>query len=159
MAFDTSYDVIYSTGFTVMLKCISAPEAADPTNAWRLFPPVFRKAYYMNAAVYIGEILDCEIEPENDYDKYAVAVLVGHVPIELSKIFYKFLSQYGQIEAKCIGSRFNTGQGKGLELPIDFRLLGNARYLRKVMTKLQKEQKRKDTDWRISDLRKSDAQD
>ena len=26
-----------------MLKCISAPEAADPTNAWRPFPPVFRK--------------------------------------------------------------------------------------------------------------------
>ena len=88
-----------------------------------------------------------------------MAVLVGHVPIELSKIFHKFLSQYGQIEAECIGSRFNTGQGKGLELSIDFRLLGNARYLRKVMTKLQKEQKRKDTDWRISDLRKSDAQD
>ena len=27
----------------IMLKCISAPEAADPTNAWRLLPPVFRK--------------------------------------------------------------------------------------------------------------------
>ena len=122
-------------------------------------------AYYMNATVYIGEILDCEIEPENDHDKYAVAVknkdgvLVGHVPIELSKIFHKFLSQYGQIEAECIGSRFNTGQGKGLELPIDFRLVGNARYLRKVITKLQKEQKTEDTDWRISDLRKSDVQD
>ena len=106
--------------------------------------------------------MDCGIEPENDHDKYAVAVknkdgvLVGHVPIELSKIFNKFLSQYGQIEAECIGSRFNTGQGKGLELPIDFRLVGNAHYLRKVINKLQKEQERKDTDWRVSDLRKSD---
>ena len=122
-------------------------------------------AYIMNATVYTGEILDCEIEPENDNDKYAVAVknkdgmLVGHVLIELSKIFLKFLSQYRQIEAKCISSRFNTGQRKGLELPIDFRLFGNARYLRKVITKLQKEQKREDTDWRISDLRKSDLQD
>ena len=119
-------------------------------------------AYFIDATVYIGEILDCEIEPENDHDKYAVAVknkdgvLVGHVPIELSKIFNKFLSQYGQIEAECIGSRFNTGQGKGLELPIDFRLVGNAHYLRKVINKLQKEQERKDTDWRVSDLRKSD---
>ena len=26
-----------------MFKCISAPEVADPTNTWRLFPPVFRK--------------------------------------------------------------------------------------------------------------------
>ena len=119
----------------------------------------------MNATVYIGEILDCENEPENDHDKYAVTVknkdgvLVGHVTIELSKIFHKFLSQYAQIEAECIGSRFNTGQGKGLELPIDFRVVGNARYLRKVKTKLQKEQRKKeDTDWRISDLRKSDVQ-
>ena len=89
-------------------------------------------AYYMNATVYIGEILDCEIEQENDHDKYAVAVknkdrmLVGHVPIELSKIFHRFLSQYGQIEAECIGSRFNTGPGKGLELPTDLRLVGIA---------------------------------
>ena len=109
--------------------------------------------------------MDCEIEPENDHDKYAVAVknidrlLVGHIPIELSKIFNKFLSQYGQIEAKCIGSRFNTGQGKGLEFPIDYRLVGSVRYLRKMITKLQKDQKRKDTNWSISDLRKSDVQD
>ena len=26
-------------------------------------------AYFMNTTVYIGEILDCEIEPENDHDK------------------------------------------------------------------------------------------
>ena len=54
-------------------------------------------AYFINATVYIGEILDCEIEPENDHDKYALAVknkdgvLVAQVPIELSKIFHKFL--------------------------------------------------------------------
>ena len=59
-------------------------------------------AYFMNATVYIWEILNCEIELENDHDKYAVAVnnqdgvLVGHVPIELSKIFHKFLSQFGK---------------------------------------------------------------
>ena len=124
-------------------------------------------AYVMNATVYIGhgEILDCEIEPKNNHDKYAVAVknkdgvLVGHLPIELSNTFHKFLSQYEQIEAECIGSRYNTGQSRGLELLIDLRLVGNARYLRKVITKLQKEQKRKGTDWRISDLRKSDVQD
>ena len=84
------------------------------------------------------------MEPENDHDKYAVAVknkddqIVGHVPIELSRICHKFLSEYGQLEAECIGSRFNTGQGKGLELPVDYRFVGNARYLRKVFTRLQK---------------------
>ena len=92
-------------------------------------------AYFMNATVYIGEILDCEIEPGNDHDKYAVAVknkdrvLAGHILIELSKICYKSLSQYGQIEAECNGSRFNTGQGKGLELPLDLRLVCNAHIL------------------------------
>jgi len=116
-------------------------------------------AYFMDATVFIGEVLDCEIEPDNDHDKYAVAVknndgvLVGHIPIELSKIFHKFLSQYGQIEAECIGSRFNTGQGKGLELPIDYRLVGNARYLTKVQKQLNM-LKENNTNLKISELRK-----
>lgn len=117
-------------------------------------------AYFKAATVYIGEVMDCEMEPENDHDSYAVAVrnkdenIVGHVPIELSKIFHKFLSEHGQIEAECIGSRFNTGQGKGLELPVDYRLVGNARYLRKLITRLQKKQEKEGSDWKISDLRK-----
>jgi len=82
-------------------------------------------AYFVGAMVYIGEVMDCKMEPENDRDRYAVAVrnkdekTVGHVPVELSKIFHKFLSRHGQIEAEYIGSRFNAGQGKGLELPVD----------------------------------------
>jgi len=31
-------------------------------------------AYFVDAMVYIGEIMDCEMEPENDNDKYAAAV-------------------------------------------------------------------------------------
>lgn len=55
--------------------------------------------------------MDCEMEPENDHDRYAVAVrnkdekIVGRVPVELSKILHKFLSQHGQIEAECIGRK------------------------------------------------------
>lgn len=122
-------------------------------------------AYFVDATVYIGEVMDCEMEPENDHDRYAVAVrnkdekIVGHVPVELSKIFHKFLSQHGKIEAECIGSRFNAGQGKGLELPVDYRLVGNARYLRKLITKLQKKLEKEGSDWKISDLRKCDCQD
>ena len=109
--------------------------------------------------------MDCEVEPENDHDRYAVAIrnkgekIVGHVQVELSKIFHKFLSHHGQIEGECIGSRFNAGQGNGLELPDDYRLVGNARYLRKLITKLQKKQEKERSDWKISDLRKCDCQD
>lgn len=86
-------------------------------------------------------------------------MLVGHVLIELSKIFFKFLSQYRQIEAEDVGSRSKLVKARGLELPTDLRLVGNARYLRKVIKKPRKEQKREDTGWRISDLRKSVVQD
>ena len=119
-------------------------------------------AYFKESTVHVGDILDCEMEPENDHDRYTVAVknkeekIVGHVPIELSRICYKFLSEYGQLEAECIGSRFNTGQGKGLELPVDYRFVGNARYLRKVITRLQKKQEKEELDWKISGIRKCD---
>ena len=54
-------------------------------------------AYFKYASVCIGEVMQCEIEENNDHDKYAVAVrneygqMVGHVPIELSKLCSKFL--------------------------------------------------------------------
>ena len=63
-----------------------------------------------DVVVYIGEILFFELESENRYSRYAVVVknednrIVGHVPAELSKIFNKFLLEYGQIEAECIGN-------------------------------------------------------
>ena len=63
--------------------------------------------------------------------------MVGHVPKELSKIFNKFLKDYGEIEAECIGNRYNAGQGKGLELPVDFRLQGNKEYLRRLVRKIK----------------------
>ena len=86
--------------------------------------------------------MTCEQEPGNEYDEHAVAVkktgskdLIGHVSIELSKIFSKFLSDGGEIEAECIGSRYNVVEGKGLELPADFSLLSNCQYLEKVKEK------------------------
>lgn len=74
-------------------------------------------AYFKNANVCVGEVMRCEIEENNDHDKYAVTVrnecgqMVGHVPIELSKLFSKFLHDYGEVEAECIGNRYNAGQG------------------------------------------------
>ena len=60
-------------------------------------------AYFKESTVYIGEILLCEMEPDNLHSRFAIAVkyeedkIVGHVPAELSKI-YKFLSKDGTIE-------------------------------------------------------------
>ena len=89
-------------------------------------------AHFRDATVFIGEVLTCEREPASAFDKYAVAIkneaghMVEHVPKELSKVFNKFLKDYSEIKAECIGNRYNAGQGKGLELPVDFRLLGSA---------------------------------
>ena len=86
----------------------------------------------------------CEIEENNDYDRYAVAVktqamqTVGHVPIEFSKLFKKLLDDGGEVEAECIGHRYNAGQGKGLEIPVDYRLVGNKQYLKMLLRRLSK---------------------
>ena len=90
-------------------------------------------AYFKNLmeTITVGDILECEIDSNNPHDQYAIVVrtfrdeTVGHVPIELSEIFWKFLSNYGEIEAECIGHRYNAGGGKGLELPVDSKFFGN----------------------------------
>lgn len=69
--------------------------------------------------------MKCEIEENNARDKCAVAVkdesgqIVGHVPVEISRLFCKFIEDYGEVKAECIGDRFNAGQGKGREIPVD----------------------------------------
>ena len=80
--------------------------------------------------------------------------IVGHVPAELSKIFNKFLSEYGKIEAECIGNRFNKGRGNGLELPVDYRLVANARYLKKLLKELQEKNTESNYNWKLSTVQK-----
>ena len=38
--------------------------------------------------------------------------LVGDVPKELLRLFHKFLSDSGEREAECIGTRLNPGKAK-----------------------------------------------
>jgi hypothetical protein len=115
-------------------------------------------AYFKDSTEYIGDILTCEVEPNNEHDRYAVLVKnkdgkgVGHVPIDLSKPFHNFLSNHGEIEAECIGSRYNEGKGKCLEVPVDYKFIGNASYLRKLLQKLNK--KEESTNWKFTDVRK-----
>ena len=115
-------------------------------------------AYFVDAFVTIGEVLACEREDNNAHDKYAIAVKneaqlsVGYVPRELSKIFSRFLADFGDIEAECIGVRYNRGEGKGLEIPVDYRLTGNSNYLEKLVTSLKKREPTCHLD--ISNIRK-----
>ncbi|CAH3046536.1 unnamed protein product [Porites lobata] len=60
------------------------------------------------------------------------------IPKELSRLFHKFLDDFGELEAECIGNRLNAGKGKGVEIPVDYRLVGNDVYLGKLKRKLSK---------------------
>lgn len=82
-------------------------------------------AYFVNASVAIGEVLTCERDHDNVHDKYAIAVknedqtLVGHVPIELSKIFSRFLwnlyGTMGRLRQNVLVLGTTKARGKGLK--------------------------------------------
>ena len=59
---------------------------------------------------------------------------------------------FGEIEAECIGDRFNSGHGKGLEFPVDYRLIGNYRYLKRLIRRLKIKEFAENLN--ISDIRK-----
>ena len=53
----------------------------------------------------IGEVLPTEREPDNKWDKYAIAIMksediVGHIPRDISKICTTFIERGGKIECK-----------------------------------------------------------
>ena len=81
----------------------------------------------------LNECLQTRQELGNPKDRYAVAVCkadgaastVGHVPMELVRIFWYFLQNNGEITGKITGSRRRSPlvQG-GLEFPVCTSLLG-----------------------------------
>lgn len=62
--------------------------------------------------------------------------MVGYVLKELFRFFYKFFDDFGEFEVECIGNRFNVGKGKGVEIFVDYRFVGNDVYLGKFKRKL-----------------------
>ena len=52
---------------------------------------------------------------------------VGHVPIEIWKCIRRLLKKNGEVEVEVTGCRYNLGQGKGLELPVDFKFYHGSR--------------------------------
>ena len=45
---------------------------------------------------------------------------------------HKFLNEGREAEAEVIGSRFNAGLGKGLEVPLDIKFIGSRIYDKKL---------------------------
>ena len=75
---------------------------------------------------------DVEVKHEvnNEHDKFAIAIfhsktIVGHVPKNLSKFFYQFLSLPNcTISCEVTGKRVNRGGRYGLEIPVKYTFLG-----------------------------------
>ena len=75
-----------------------------------------------------GKILKARPEPENEYDKYAVAVercgdVVGHLSKRRSARFAKTVSYFlcasneNCCRVEVTGKRVNLGDGEGLQIP------------------------------------------
>ena len=86
----------------------------------------------------VGERLPVLREPDNPHDNRAVAVyldgnIVGHVPRELSKIFWFYLKHGGKITCEITGWR---KRGKGLEVPCIYIMKGSRRMVDRVREQL-----------------------
>ena len=87
-----------------------------------------------------GEILKARPEPENEYDKYAVAVercgdVVGHLSKGWSARFAKTVSYFlrGSNKNCCrvevTGKRVNLGDEEGLQIPCILHFSGEAKFV------------------------------
>ena len=83
-----------------------------------------------------GEILNTRMEPQNEVDKYAVAVLdkeksvIGHLPKVTSgkyaKTIFYFLRNDSVCKVKVTGKAVNLGDDKGMKIPCVLQLTGNS---------------------------------
>lgn len=90
---------------------------------------------------FIGEELTVLREPENEYDCFAVSIIldgsvVGCVPKELSRHFSRFLLGGGEIMCEITGRR---RKGKGLEVPCVYKLRAeNPQLVKKLQTAVKR---------------------
>lgn len=107
--------------------------------------------YHHIWAAAVGEVLNCDREPTNDKDRYAVAVvkdgtIVGHLPKRISRVCSLFLLRGGNILCTVVGGRRYSSdlvQG-GLEIPCTLRFIGKPKEINKL--KALKIHKLKETD-------------
>ena len=96
----------------------------------------------------IREILNTRMEPQNEVDKYAVAVLdkkknvIAHLPKGTSgkAIFYFLRNDYVNVcKVKVTGKAVNLGDDKGMRIPCVLQLTGNSQMvslLKEIICKL-----------------------
>ena len=87
------------------------------------------------------EELCCEVEEDNTFDRYAVAVtkdgrVVGHVPRELARICYFFLKkQHSTMTCTVTDKRRPSDiNGKGLVVPCIYIFKGKERHIQKLIS-------------------------
>ena len=79
-----------------------------------------------------------ETEPLNPVDGYAVTIVrsgtvVGHVPLNLSALFFHFLTRNGNKGVtEVTGMKVNRGAGYGLEIPCVYCLYGPNAYIQRL---------------------------
>ena len=77
-----------------------------------------------------GNDVEVKHKVSNEHDKLAIAIfhskrIVGHVPKNLRKFFYQFLSLPNCIiSCEVTGKRVNRGGGYGIEIPVKYTFLG-----------------------------------
>ena len=90
-----------------------------------------------------GEILKARPEPENEYDKYVVAVercgnVVGHLSKGRSAHFAKTVSYFLResnencCRVEVTDKRVNLGDGEGLQIPCIIYFSGEAKFVSKL---------------------------
>ena len=88
---------------------------------------------------FIGEILNCGREEDNEHDRYAVTIykspeVVGHVPRTISHMCSLFIRRGGIINCTVIGNRRfsrDLEQG-GMEIPCTYTFKGQPKEVEKV---------------------------
>ena len=103
-------------------------------------------------SLIIGEEnLECRHEEKNEEDEFAIGVyrndsqketLVGHMPRNISKFVYKFLSfPNSKFSCKAKGKRLNRGTGYGFEIPVIYTFNGHEKAIERIKSKIQEELK------------------
>ena len=107
--------------------------------------------YRNNWEPVIGEILNTRMEPQNEVDKYAVAVLdkeksvIGHLlkgtSGKYAKTIFYFLrnDSVNVCKVKVTGKAVNLGDDKGMRIPCALQLTGNSQMvslLKEIICKL-----------------------
>ena len=112
----------------------------------------FVRGYHVYMNIWeplVGECLKSRKKPTNEMDKTAVAmicinsyseeVVVGHVPKNMSKIVFVFLSlPQCALDIFVTGKRINRGGGCGLEIPADFYFYGPQKAINWLKNKINK---------------------